>query len=105
MLGSGHGVPIDTTHFLLEVAHLCWHLLGCNARPELRPESDHQVHSSGCHPWFPQAGNHLNQCEWITALKQIELQIGVQAGPQGEDPTLCDRHRPSSCEGKHSTLL
>src|SRR5437762_5236598 len=98
MLGSGHRVPIDATHLLLEVRYPCGHLLGCHARPQRRPEADHQVHASGRHAWFPQTGNHLNQCEWIATLMKIELQIGVRASTQCEDPTLCYTHRPSSCE-------
>src|SRR5207237_2058752 len=66
----------------------------CNARPQRRPESDHQVHASGRHAGFPQASNQLNQGEWVGMLKQIELQIGVRASPQSEDPTLCNMHRP-----------
>src|SRR6266567_3815749 len=81
MLGSGHRVPIDTTHVLLEVCHLCWHLLGRNARPQRRPESGHQVHASGRHAWFLQVGHHLNQREWIAMHLKIKLQKGVRASP------------------------
>src|SRR5947209_7642247 len=98
MLGGWHRVPIDATHFLIEVHHPCWHLPGSSARPQCRPEADNQVHSSSRHAWFTQIGHHLNQPEWITTDMQIELQIGVRACPQGKDPTLCDMHCPSSYE-------
>ncbi len=75
MLGGWHRVAIYTTHFLLKVGHTSGHLLGCHERPQRRPETDHQVHSSSRHAWFFKVGHRLNQDEWIAM--QIELQVGV----------------------------
>lgn len=65
------------------------------------------VNTSGYIPILPvgppghfqnQDGNRLHQRTRVGRLKQIELQIGVRARSQGEDPTLCHMHRSSSCE-------
>src|SRR6516162_8151376 len=98
MLGSRHSVSIDPTQVLLEVRYPYWHLLGCHARPQRWLKTDHQVHPSGRHARFFQAGNYLYQGEWIVLFKEIELQITVRACPQREDPALCDTHGHSSCE-------
>jgi len=92
VLGGRHGEPVRTDDVGLEPAQPLRDRPDGEARPQLGPQADHQV--GGAHRGLPlgqvgQDGRHRGR---VGAGDQVELDVPVRGGADGEDAGLGERH-------------
>ena len=94
MLGGRNREAVDTGEGFGESFDVRRGIVRRDLAPEFRTEAGDEVHASDRGPRFAKGGDGPHGSGRVRPSLQIELQVGVRCGSEGEDPALRCTHAP-----------
>jgi hypothetical protein len=79
--------------------------VGSDARPQLRPEPGDEVDTADCRPRLSDRGDRADGARRVHLRQEVELEVGVRPGPEGEDPRLRRCHRQRRVRGNDGLVI
>src|SRR5215469_16536335 len=62
--------------------------VGNNIAPELRPKTNHEIHSSRGGPWLPDRRDCRSEPHGFRRIVEVKLQVRMRGGSKSEDSSL-----------------